>query len=153
MDGSVRSGHEGKYGFGNERTLRDYEKYAGLLFEKRGVQKYTIEKKYPPNPYDFKTEDEWITSFSTPFKHCINVDKSLFKHNDYDFWAVIFSDENGKELYRKDCDKNELEGHLKSNNDLMNIWREFDSITKPKEWIIWAHSETFGWAERITGKL
>ncbi len=153
MDGSVRDGHEGKYGFGTIRTLRDYEKYAGILFEKRGVQKYTLDKNYPPNPYDFKTEDEWIKSFTTPFKHCINVDKSLFKHNDYDFWAVIFSDENGKELFRKDCDRNELEGHLKSNNNLMNIWREFDSITKPNEWIVWAHSETAGWVERITGKI
>jgi glycosyltransferase involved in cell wall biosynthesis len=153
MDGNVRSGHEGKYGFGKERTLRDYEKYAGLLFEKRGVQKYTLEKNYPPNPQVYETEQEWIKSFSTPFKHCINLHKTLLKHDDYNFWAVIFSDENGKELFRKDCDKNELTGYLKSNNDLMNIWREFDSITKPSEWIVWAHSEKSGWAERITGKI
>ena len=41
MDGLTQEGHIGKYGLGNERTLRDYEIYSGLLFSKRAVQKYT----------------------------------------------------------------------------------------------------------------
>ena len=44
MDGEKQEGHDGKYGLGNVRTLRDYEKYAGLLFEKRAVQEYTLNK-------------------------------------------------------------------------------------------------------------
>jgi hypothetical protein len=33
MDGEVQEGHDfGPYGFGTERTLKDYEKYSGLNF-------------------------------------------------------------------------------------------------------------------------
>ena len=34
MDGEEPMDH-GKYGFGSARTLKDYEKYSGLLFERR----------------------------------------------------------------------------------------------------------------------
>jgi hypothetical protein len=44
MDGETQEGHDGPFGFGTERTLRDYEIYSGILFEKRSVQKYTIDK-------------------------------------------------------------------------------------------------------------
>jgi ATP-dependent Clp protease ATP-binding subunit ClpC len=40
MDGETQEGHDGPYGFGPNRTLRDYEIYSGLLFEKRAIQKY-----------------------------------------------------------------------------------------------------------------
>jgi hypothetical protein len=46
MDGLTQEGHEGKYGFGKVRSLRDYEKYSGLLFEKRAVQQYTLDKHH-----------------------------------------------------------------------------------------------------------
>jgi hypothetical protein len=42
------------YGFGPVRTLTEYEEYSGLLFEKRAIDKYTLDKNYPPNPYNLK---------------------------------------------------------------------------------------------------
>ena len=72
MDGETYNPDEfGIYGFGTERTLKDYEKYSGLLFEKRAIQQYTIDKNYPPNPYDFENEDDWKESFASIFKHCM----------------------------------------------------------------------------------
>ena len=35
MDGLIQEGHDGLFGFGKVRTLRDYEKYAGILFERK----------------------------------------------------------------------------------------------------------------------
>ena len=58
VDGEKYDGDYSEW-FGTERTIRDYEKYAGLLFETRGIQQETIDKKYPPNTYKFETEDEW----------------------------------------------------------------------------------------------
>jgi len=153
MDGNVQNGHDGKYGFGNVRTLRDYEKYAGLLFEKRAVQQDTIDKKYPPNTYNYKNEEEWINSFSSVFKHCIDVYRGGLNETDYDFWAVIFLDENGNELYRKDADINEINSVLSKPGDFVNVWREFNTTTKPSEWVVWVHTTSKGWGERITGKL
>ena len=71
IDGLKFSGDSSQY-FGIERTLRDYEKYSGILFEKRAVQQYTIDKKYAPNPYDFKTEEEWKDSFLSIFNLLMN---------------------------------------------------------------------------------
>ena len=33
-----------------ERSLEEYEEFSGLKFSIRGVQQYTLDKNYPPNP-------------------------------------------------------------------------------------------------------
>lgn len=153
MDDETQEGHDGPYGFGTERTLRDYEKYAGLLFSKRSIQQYTIDKKYPPNPYTYNSEEEWLNSFSCIFKHCIDVQYSQVPENDYNFWVVAFHDENDNTIYRKDADKDEI---LRMKNDpdhYCKVWREFPTTVKPKYWVVWPYSESKGWCERITGNL
>jgi hypothetical protein len=153
MDGETQEGHDGPYGFGSVRTLRDYEKYAGILFGKRSVQKETLDKKYPPNTYNFETEEEWINSFSQIFKHCIDIGFSQVPETDYDFWAVAFHKENGETLFRKDVDKNEII-RLKGDKDgYCKIWREFLTTEKPSYWVVWPHSESKGWCDKIEGKL
>jgi hypothetical protein len=143
----------GKYGFGKVRTLRDYEKYSGLLFSRRAVQQETIDKKYPPNTYNYTSEEEWMDSFASIFKHCIDIGYSQVPENDYDFWAVAFHDENDETIYRKDADKNEI---LRMKNDpdgYCKVWRDFQTTKKPKYWVVWPHSESKGWGQRITGNL
>ena len=153
MDGNQQEGHDVKYGFGKERTLRDYEKYSGLLFEKRSVQQYTLDKKYPPNPYDFKTEKEWIDSFTKLVKLTIKVDKNKFDRNDYDFWAVIFTDESGYEISRKDCNQSEIRNLLNNGDDYITLQREFNTAINPTKWVVWPHSTSEGWLERMEGNL
>jgi hypothetical protein len=81
----------GQFGFGPVRTLRDYEKYSGLLFSKRAVQKYTLDKEYPPNPNNYETEEDWLNSFTKQFKHCIDIGYDRVPEKDYDFWVVARS--------------------------------------------------------------
>jgi len=33
------------------------------------------------------------------------------------------------------------------------IWREFNTTEKPKYWVVWPHSASKGWCDRITGNL
>jgi hypothetical protein len=150
MDGNKQEGHNGKYGLGKERTLRDYEKYSGVLFEKRSVQEYTLQKHYPPNPV-ILDEKEWENSFLKTIKYEIKLNKSNFTENDYDFWAVIFHDENNKELYRKDENEQEIIRLL--SNDEVVIKREFLSYSEPKSWTVWAHSKSKEWLDKITGTI
>ncbi len=150
MDGELQEGHDGKYGLGNLRTLRDYEKYAGLLFEKRAVQDYTLQKHYPPNP-DFNTEQEWLNSFTKNFTHCINLDFNEFKEDDYDFWAITFHDENGNEMYRKDCTEQEIKNYLSVK--FINICRNFLVTNNPKSWSVWVHSKSKEWIKQYTGNI
>ena len=56
----------GVYGFGNVRTLGDYEKYSGISFKKRSVQQYTLDKKSPPNP--ILPDNEYEKSLSAFFQ-------------------------------------------------------------------------------------
>jgi len=152
MDDEPPMNH-GKYGFGKVRTLRDYERYSGLLFSKRAVQQETLDKKYPPNTYNYSSEEEWMDSFASIFKHCIDVGYSQVPENDYDFWAVAFHDENDETIYRKDADKNEI---LRMKNDpdgYCKVWRDFQTTKKPKYWVVWPHSESKGWGQRMTGNL
>jgi hypothetical protein len=153
MDNNQQEGHNGKYGFGNKRTLRDYEKYSGLLFEKRSAQQYTLEKKYPPNPYNYNTEEEWIDSFTKLMNFTIKVEKNKFDKTDYDFWAVIFTDDTGYEISRKDCNQSEIRTLLNDSIDFVNIQREFNTAINPTKWVVWPHSVTEGWLERLEGNL
>jgi hypothetical protein len=154
MDGESSEGVDfGKYGFGTERTLIDYEKYSGLLFERRAIQQYVIDKKYPPSPYDFQNEEEWRNSFAQIFKHCIDVGYSQVPETDYDFWVVAFHDENDETIFRKDADKGEIERMKNDPDGYCKVWREFQTSHKPKYWVVWPYSTSKGWCERITGNL
>ena len=147
--------YEGDYyeWFGKERTIRDYEKYAGILFETRSVQQDTLDKKYPPNEYNFENENEWKKSFSTIFKHCIDLDLNQVPETDYDFWVVAFHGEDNETIHRQDADANEIV-RIKSDPDgYGKIWREFNTTKIPKYWVVWPHSVSKDWCERIVGNL
>ena len=153
MDGETDVIDFGKYGFGPVRTLRDYEKYSGLLFERRAIQQETIDKKYPPNTYNYQTEEEWKNSFSSIFKHCIDVGYSQVPEKDYEFWVVAFHDENDETIFRKDSDANEINGYFNDPDGYCKVWREFQTTIKPKYWVVWPYSTSKGWCERLTGNL
>ena len=153
MDGLPQEGHDGKYGFGKVRSLQDYEKYSGLLFEKRAVQQYTLDKNYPPNPYNYSTEEEWKADFAMIFKHCIDIGYSQVTEKDYDFWVVAFHDETDETIFRKDADKGEIARMMNDPDGYCKVWREFQTAHKPKYWVVWPHSESKGWCDRITGNL
>jgi hypothetical protein len=141
---------QGVYGFGKERTLRDYEKYAGLLFSKRLVHPETLQKKYPPNT-EYKTEEEWENSFLKTFEYVIKLNKEDLTENDYDFWAITFHDETDGEIFRKDADYNEINDIIKSQT--FNIKRTFPVDKPPKYWSVWLHSKSKGWLNRVRGQI
>lgn len=142
---------KGPYGLGNVRTIEDYERYAGIRFKDRALQKYTLTHNLPPNP----PVEDYDNSFYPTFKHCIDVYKDRLPENDYQFWVVAFHDLDGNDIYRKDCDKDELEQLIersKTNGGWINIWREYTG-PKPVKWIVWPYSELKGWCERLEGSL
>lgn len=154
MDGETYNPEEfGNFGFGSERTLRDYEKYAGLLFSKRAVQQYTLDKKYPPNPYNYASEEEWENDFARIFKHCIDINYASVPETDYEFWVVAFHAENDETIYRKDADANEIRMVMRDPDGYGKVWREFQTSIQPKYWVVWPYSTSKGWCERLTGNL
>lgn len=142
----------GNYGFGEKRTVRQYEKYAGICFSDRSITQDVVDK-IPPNIDDINMSDENFQSKLTAFfKHCIDLDKTKFTEQDYDFWAVIFQDSEGNEIYRKDADIKEIDTLLKDDN-YIKLWREFNDKKYPSKWIVWPHSKSKGWLEQIQGNI
>lgn len=151
MDGEVKDIDFGIYDFGKVRTLLDYEKYSGVSFKKRAVQKYTLDNLYAPNPQ--LSEEEFENSFLKVFKHCIDISPKQIEADDCDFWVVAFENDLAETVYRKDADENEI-NRLKGDKDgYYKIWREFQTETKPVKWVVWPHSKTKNWLNKIEGKL
>lgn len=152
MDGEKQDIDFGIYGFGPVRTLDQYERYAGISFKKRAIQQYTLDNNLAPNP-TFDNEEEYEKSFLSIFKHCIDVGYNSVPENDYDFWCVAFHDEKGETVYRKDADEQEIHTMKNDVDGYCKVWREFNCTTKPKQWIVWPHSKSKGWCERLVGNL
>lgn len=152
MDGNTKDIVFDFYDFGKIRNLEDYERYSGINFKKRAVQKYTLDNNIAPNPKLYGQEYE--NSFMKIFKHCVDVHKSSFDQNiDYSFCAVIFEDENGNSLDRKDYVGKEFFNIIKTNDEFVKFWRTFMIETKPYKWVVWPYSESKGWLNKIEGKL
>jgi hypothetical protein len=152
VDGEKYDGDYSEW-FGTERTIRDYEKYAGLLFSKRAIQQETLDKTYPPNTYNFKNEEDWVDSFLRIYKHCIDLNLSQVPEDDYDFWVVAFHNSKDETLHRQDATESEIKGYKQSQSPFANIWRTFNTPENPAYWVVWPHSKSKGWGERIVGNL
>lgn len=141
----------GIYGFGKERSLHDYEKYAGISFADRAVQQHTIEHKEPPNPS--VADDQWEESLLNIFKHCIDIGYDMVPEDDYDFWCVVFKDDKENDLYRQDATPDEIQRMKNDPDGYCKVWREFQTKTLPKKWVVWPHSVSKGWCQIIEGNL
>tara|TARA_R110000765_G_scaffold176971_1_gene282267 strand:- start:1337 stop:2584 length:1248 start_codon:yes stop_codon:yes gene_type:complete len=135
---------EGQYGLGTERTISDWESYAGVQFANRLVKQDTLDNKIPSN-----SDGEWLKHF----KHFVDLPSINAPEDDYDFFALALHDKDGSSIYRRDVDTNEI-NDLKS-NAMMNI--KFECLLEgdviPYEWIVWPHSISKGWCDRQTGLL
>jgi len=137
------------YAFGTVRSLEDFERYAGLKFSTRQIHKETLDNKFPPIKGDYES------GLASNQKHCIDVYRGSLTETDYDSFAVAFLDENGEDIYRKDCDKMEINSvmNLDHNDKFIHIWRDFEAVERPVSWRVWPHSISKGWMERIEQKI
>lgn len=142
----------GIYNFGKIRSLEDYEKYSGLRFSTRGVQQYTLDNKFAPNPA-IEDPTEYEASFAQIFKHCIDVNYNQVPETDYDFWCVAFENEQGETINRQDADVNEINRMKNDPDKYCKVWRTFQYAGKPTKWVVWPHSISKGWCDKIEGTL
>jgi len=161
MDGEDNSTVDfGKYGFGTERTVRQYEEHAGISFQYRGVQQATIDRLDPPNhnpetDTGWDTEEAWKDSFARSNDVHICLHKGEFSEivDDFDFFYVGTHDENDVEIHRKDLVKDEIYNYLNSENGFIDYRLIFLSTLRPTSFTVWAHSASKGWMDKITKPL
>lgn len=154
MDGSVFDQFIfGQYGFGMNRSLSDYERYAGISFKFRSVTKNTIDKMTPDptNPDKNMTESEWESTLSISNDIRLLIHKKEIADDDsYDFFYVGAHDINGNEIYRKDWTRQDLDHILNINpSGWIDKRLIFLSKTPAHSYTVWPHSEKNGWCKKI----
>ena len=140
----------GIYGLGQERTLEEFEEFAGIKFATRTVHKET--KNFQPPPVSSNDESDYVSEF----KYCIDVHESEIPEKDCDFFAVAFTNDEGQEMGRWDADEPEVVNLINSaaNGDgWIRIWRTIQVEKIPKSWVVWPRSKTKGFLDRIEKDL
>ena len=135
---------------GKERPLSEFERYIGVDFKGKRVQKHTAEQKMLPIP--FKNEKEWEGNYVKRFKYCIDVYKGSLPENDYDCWVIVFKDKNGNEINRMDASEDEVKSIIASSpkdDHFYHIWRTFECDEMPHSWKLWPHSRSKDWNTEI----
>jgi len=145
MDPNLNNLEFGEYGFGTKRSLAEYERYAGVRFRDRTVQRYTLHNNVAPNP----AADEWVCQF----KHFIHVAKKAFTEADYEAWLIEFHDAAGNTVYRKEADQAEIEELLSTEQAFISIERKFLTKTLPVRWVLKPRSASKGWCDFINGVI
>lgn len=138
----------GEYGLGTKRTIRDYEKYAGIHFKKKSFQKYTKDNSFPPNPYNFESEEDWENSFMFSFYHLVNLDRHEMSGDDYDSILIAFDDEDGMGMHSVSINDVRLSDFLNKSKPI-HYEEMFMADKKPHRIVFWGHSKSRGWAERV----
>lgn len=138
------------YDLGTERTLEEYERYIGIDFKGKRIQRYTIDKRLLPIPK--MNKETWEKGFVKKFRYCIDVYKGSLPDDDYDCWVIAFKDKDGNELVRLDVGEHELQSIISaspSDDHFYHIWREFDYDVPPHSWLLWPHSKSKEWDHSI----
>jgi hypothetical protein len=142
----------GKYDIGTERSLQDYIEFSGINVSNKTVHPDTIAGKRVPVKYSSKNKKRKSKEFTGFFKYCIDLLKADIKVDDCDCWVVAFKNEAGDDLYRQDCDENEIKRYQDENPDdqWYRIWRWYETTDEyPVNWIVWPHSKSKGWVDPI----
>lgn len=154
----------GVYGLGTQRTLKDYEIYAGVDFLNKKIQQSAVFGSDPPCVYE--NEQQWQKGFEaevsnsqqkqeeeqknsqTEYRVKANWDiDQIEKADDYEFWYFGFHDESNKEIYREDFRKGTHDDILNFRTDTRIC--DFSSETIPKTFTIWPVSKSKGWLTKI----
>lgn len=135
----------GPYSIGKQRSLRDFELFAGVNFKRRLIHP-DVKRQLPP----ITTDLDWEEKIKTyPIKKTITLDLSEVPIlNDYDFWYFGLHDEHYVEVYRKDIkDYDHLVGR--------QVTVEIDTVLdhEPKTWTLWPVSKSEGWKTKIVRPL
>jgi glycosyltransferase involved in cell wall biosynthesis len=132
------------FGFGKVRTLQDYENYSGLKFSTRQIHEETLREDKPPVKGDF------IKGLKNKVKTCISIYKGSLLENDYNVFVVAMLDEQGKDLYRRDVEEEEIKRLLNEapNDKFIHVWVDYEDNRLPHTSRFWPCSKSKGWCDR-----
>ncbi|MFC5472444.1 GlcNAc-transferase family protein [Paraherbaspirillum soli] len=140
-----------KYGFGNSRTLRQFEEYAGISFKHRGVQQAVRDNIDPhPDCRNHGSEEEWLgtLSRSNEIRICIHKNDLGEVLDDYAFWYLGIHDTAGLEIHRRDLSRREIDAHLRQDWWIYRLAFISGLGKIPKSYTVWPYRRSDGWANK-----
>jgi hypothetical protein len=142
----------GEYGLGTYRSHFAYESYAGINFRRRKLHPNAVKGIDPPT---YTIDDDFSWMFDKKTIYDLRLDWTSMWHElksqvhctcVFDFIYVGIESQDGEVLSRIDLnDKNYLDGII-TNYDVSIV-----SGKKPVKFIVWPHSGTKGWLNRVEG--
>ncbi|MBV9091092.1 MAG: hypothetical protein JO044_14530 [Mycobacteriaceae bacterium] len=146
-----------RFGLGTERTLEDYEGYAGISFRYRKVQDYTRQNLEPPNP---PADSDWPLQVADHrVEIALDVGAVSQETLDAAFWSVAVHDPLGSELYRWQISPTELGKSVRlsdgtpANGRYLKLTAELESQADPVTWTATPYSEADGWLPALKGTI
>ena len=135
-----------------ERSLLDYEAYAGINFLRRRVQDYTRQHLEPPNPPE---AEGWV---DPELRHTVRIQLAGWQlascvWDDSEFWYVGVKDVDGQEISHADASSDEIRCLLLGHPDVITVVRQFESTAVPARWEVRPCVRTNGWLDPIQGEL
>lgn len=101
----------GRFGLGRHRSVRQFERYAGLSFRHRGISSEAAEPTEPDESYYDLPDHEWEEGLicKRAFQVCIGSTRPLPGPADLDAVAVVAYAADGSELVARSLSANDLE--------------------------------------------
>jgi hypothetical protein len=143
--------YAGEFGCGTARSFAEYEAYAGLSFRHQATQDATLRGLPPPNP---PAASDWPTALRD-WRMRIVLNRAVLPHAafaDPAFWYVGFHDAAETEICREDAHGEELRRLLSADGHVV-IERQFRSARQPATWMVWPHSRSGEWLEKVVGPV
>lgn len=139
------------FGLGEQRTLAEYEAYAGLSFRLHKAHPYTVRGEPPPNP---DPSPDWAEQVQ-PWIVKIALEYSQLPAGAFDdpaLWSLTVDDEDGQQICRIDATQADIQ-HFRDADGPIILTCEFPSTTAPATWGVQPLSRSNGWLPKITGTL
>lgn len=138
----------GEYGFGKERTVAEYEKYAGINFKLRSITQDVKDHILPTYNYKELPDKQWMRNWCIDFFIPRN---EIPNDREYTFWYCGVHDADGNELARLDLSGKHLKDVMSCTQDTYAYrWPiSVYSNAKPVKYVVWPMDKNGNWLDRI----
>jgi hypothetical protein len=145
----------GPYGFGAERSLEDFERYAGMSFRLRLVQDHTLRNEPPPNPDVYDNDDQWLSNCVKEYWTRLRVPRAYLPDlSESEHWFVGVHDGHGGEVFREDFHKPRVELLLGSaTGTLVEFAFRYRAHRPATMWTVWPVNLAGQWLNKITAPV
>jgi hypothetical protein len=142
----------GPFACGDQRSVDEYEVYAGIDFRRRTA---TMAARHGDTP---ATPRRGVPggAIDRPWTVRLALDQQALPpaaRDDPKFWYVGFHDAEGVEIARNDANRAEMRAVLASGVGPIVLERRFVSARPPARWTIWPTDRQGRWLDKLDGAI